>query len=391
MPNKPQFNYFLSNTKNQVQKDSKIWKSSIPVSLKQTRKTSGFCFSHGDYFKAARTFLSANGCKIIISALSQATNQTINLSDIKCVNIFQEKHGEFYHPARIETIVGEKKFWFVLNVAVSETGRSCMKREYKVLQRLSSKFKNSYIPYVYGKDEICLDNNLNVGMFLGQWFEGYHEFHLSQEHADSSKKILAWDPACGGFFLSKSQTRKLYRQAAMILTLYYDIETFDQIFPWHHAAGDFVIRIEENEIDLKLITVRQYAPIFDNHDRIEGKDRNLKFIIEGMLVFFLNLSIRMRLDRLDGVGDIVWSDDCAVEETVIGFYQALALKPHVPFIPAPQADFFFDYLSALPESQLYDLSLSIADAYNPLAPEVPVVKDQLKSHVDLLYHSINNR
>jgi len=98
----------------------------------------------------------------------------------------------------------------------------------------------------------------------------------------------------------------------------------------------------------------------------------------------------MRLDRLDGVGDIVWSDDCAVEETLKGFYQALVLKPQIPLIPAPQADFFLDYLSALPESQIYDLSLSIEDAYNPVAPEVPVITDQLKSHVGSLYHSINN-
>jgi len=358
------------------------------VSRKQPKEISGIFFCYGDYFRAARSFLSANDCKTITTAVSQITNQNIKLSDIKGFNIFQEKHGEFYHPARIETIVGEKKFLFVLNVAISETGRSCIKREYKLLQKLSSEFKNSYIPDVYGKDEICLDNSLNVSMFLGQWFEGYNEFHLSQEQADSSKKILAWDPACGGFFLSKNQTRKLYRQAAMILTFYYDVETFNQIFPWHHAAGDFVIKIKENEIDLKLITVRQYAPIFDNNDRIEGKDRNLKFIIEGMLVFFLNLSIRMRLDRLDGVGDIVWSDDCAVEETLKGFYQALVLKPQILLIPAPQADFFLDYLSALPESQLYDLSLSIADAYNPAAPEVPVIKDHLKSHIACLYNSI---
>jgi len=388
MPNTPQFNYFLSSIKNQVQKDDKIWKSAIPVSLKPPKETLGFSFSYGDYFKAARSFLSANECKIITAAVSQVTNQRITLSDIKRVNIFQEKHGEFYHPARVETIVREKKFSFVLNVALSETGKSCMKREYELLKRLSSKFKNSYIPNVYGRDEICLDHNLNIDMFLGQWFEGYHEFHLSQEHAGSRKKILAWDPACAGFFLSKNQTRDLYRQAAMILTLYYDIENLNQIFPWHHAAGDFVIRIKDSEIDLKLITVRQYAPLFNHIDRIEGNTRRLQFIIEGMLVFFLNLSIRMRLDRLDGVGDIVWSDDCAVQETLRGFYQALVLKPHVPFIPAPQADFFSDYLSALPESQLYDLSSSIANTYNPAAPEVPVIRDQLKSHVASLYHSI---
>ena len=388
MPNKPQFNYFLSNIKNQVQKDSKIWKSSIPVSLKQPKETSGIFFCYGDYFTAARSFLSANNCKTIAAAVSHFTNQNIKLSDIKEINIFQEKHGEFYHPARIEAVVEESNFSFVLNVAVSETGRSCMDREFKLLQRLSNKFQNSYIPDVYGKDEIRLSNNLILSMFLGQWFEGYNEFHLSHEQADSSKKILVWDPACGSFFLSKNQTRKLYRQAAMILTSYYDIETFNQISPWHHAAGDFVIKIKEDKVDLKLITIRQHAPIFDNNDKIEIKDRDLKFIIEGMLVYFLNLSIRMRLDRLDGVGDIVWSDDCAVEETLKGFYQALALKPQVPLIPAPQADFFLDYMSALPESQLYDLSLSIADAYNPEAPEVPVIKDQLKSHVNSLYHSI---
>jgi len=388
MPNKPPFNYFLSNLKNQVQKGSKLWKSSIPVSRKQSEQASGIFFCYGDYYTAARSFLSANDCKTIIDAVSQLTNRSVTFSDIKEVHIFQEKHGEFYHPARIETIVGKKKYSFVLNVAVSETGRNGMEREYELLQKLSRKFKNSYVPDVYGKDEIRIDDRLKVSMFLGQWFEGYHEFHLSTVQADSRKKMLVWDPACGSFFLSKNQTREVYRQAAMILTLYYDINTFNQIFPWHHAAGDFVIKTEGREIDLKLITVRQYAPIFNHNDQIERKNRDLKFIIEGMLVFLLNLSIRMRLDRIDGVGDIVWSDDCAVEETLKGFFQALALKPQVSLIPAPHADFFRDYLSALPESQLYDLSLSIAEAYNPSAPEVPVIKEQLKSHVARLYLSI---
>ena len=175
MPNTPQFNYFLSSIKNQVQKDDKIWKSAIPVSLKPPKETLGFSFSYGDYFTAAQSFLSANNRQIIITAISQFTNQRITLSDIKGVNIFQEKHGEFYHPARVETIVGENKYSFVLNVALSETGKNCMKREYELLQRLSTKFKNSYIPNVYGRDEICLDHNLKIDMFLGQWFEGYHE------------------------------------------------------------------------------------------------------------------------------------------------------------------------------------------------------------------------
>ncbi|MDY6793576.1 MAG: hypothetical protein SWH54_20110 [Thermodesulfobacteriota bacterium] len=361
------------------------------MSRKQPKGSSGIHFCHGDYFTAAQSFLSANDCHIILSAVSQISNQSLKLSDISRVNIFQEKHGEFYHPARIETIVGRNKFSFVLNVAVSATGRRCIAREYELLRKLGRKFQHSYIPDVYGKDEICLDNNLNVSMFLGQWFEGYNEFHLSPGPTGSGKRIRVWDPANSGIFLSKNQTRTLYRRAAMILTLYYDLETFNQIFPWHHAAGDFVIKIKPDGMDLKLITVRQYAPLFDTHHITDGKYKDLKFIIDGMLVFFLNLSIRMRLDRLDGVGDIVWSDDCAVEETLKGFYQALTLKPQSRLIPSPQADFFLDYLSALPESQLYDLSLSIANAYNPAAPEVTVIKDRLKPHVANLYHSIKVR
>jgi hypothetical protein len=388
MSNRLQFNYFLSDTKHQVQKDSKIWKSLIPLSLKPTKETDGYGFSYGDYFTTARSFLSANDCKIIITAVSQSTNQPIKPSNINEVNIFQEKHGEFYHPARIETMVEEKQYSFVLNLAVSKAGKNCMQREYKLLQRLSSKFDQSFIPSVYGMDNVNLTSGTKVSMFLGQWFEGYHEFHLSQEQAGSGKRINVWDPDRGEFFLSKNQTKKLYRQLAYILTLYYDIENFDQIFPWHHAAGDFVLRVKDSEIDLKLITVRQYAPLFDHNGRTKEKDRKLQFMIEGMLFFLLNLSIRMRLDRLDGVGDIVWSDDCAVEETIKGFFQALAVKPQVSIIPQPQSDFFFDYLSALPESHLYELSLSIANAYNPASPEVPIIKDQLQSHVALLYHSI---
>jgi len=390
MPAKPQFNYFLSNIKNQVQKDSKIWKSSIPVSRKQSQKASGISFCYGDYFSAARSFLSANDFKAITSAVSQLINRNINSSDIKEINIFQEKHGEFYHPARVETVVEGDRVFFVLNVAVSDAGKNSMDREYSLLKKLNSVFQSSYLPAVYSKGEVSLNNKFSISMFLGQWFEDFNEFHITCDQTCSGKRIHVWDPVYDNIFLSEKQTRQLYRQAAMILTFYYNMETFEQIFPWHHAAGDFVVKINKDKIDLKLITVRQYAPMFDNKNEIEKKYIDLKFVMEGMLVFFLNMSIRMRLDRLDGTGDIVWSDDCAVEETLKGFYQVLALKPQIPIIPAPQVDFFQDYLSVLPEKQLYDLSFAIANRYNPRSPEVPVIKDQLKSHVAVLYNSINN-
>ena len=59
---------------------------------------------------------------------------------------------------------------------------------------------------------------------------------------------------------------EVYRQAAFILTLYYDVETFEQIFPWHHAAGDFVVKADEGAVDVRLVTARQYAPMIEPND-----------------------------------------------------------------------------------------------------------------------------
>ena len=101
-------------------------------------------------------------------------------------------------------------------------------------------------------------------MFLGEWFEGYNEFHISLDPADEKHKIIVWDHEHGNYFLSTDQTKALYRQAAKILTCYYNVETFEQISSWHHAAGDFVLKCQNDEIDLKLITVRQYRPMFGN-------------------------------------------------------------------------------------------------------------------------------
>jgi hypothetical protein len=41
------------------------------------------------------------------------------------------------------------------------------------------------------------------------------------------------------------------------------------------------------------------------------------------IVFFANLTLRNRIDRLDGTGKLAWADDAAVAATVDGFYRAL--------------------------------------------------------------------
>lgn len=388
MPNAPQFKYFLSNKKNPVQKNSQIWTDLLPMSRKQRPNDTGICVSHGDYFTAVRNFLEQGKSEIITRAVSQYMHREITSQEIKEINIFLEKHGEFYHPARIETLLRGTAIAFVLNVAISDSGKRCIQKEYGLLKQLNEDFPFSFLPKVYGRGRVSIAGD-EIAMFLGEWFKGYNEFHISLDPADQKHKILVWDDEHGSYFLTDDQTKNLYRQAARILTGYYNVNTFEQILSWHHAAGDFVLKCQDNRIDLKLITVRQYRPLFEN-DRI-NKVPDAELILEALLVFFLNLAIRMRLDRLDGIGEIVWSDDIAVEGTLKGFFEGLALKPPIVSIPGPLMDGFRNHLLSCSQKNLFGLSQAMVEAYNPRSPEIPVIKKNLKRHVKILFNAIKQK
>lgn len=391
MSNAPQFRYFLFSTSNSVLKDSELWKAFLPLSRKsvgkQPQEVTGISVTYGDYFCAARSFLEKNQFEIVKLAISQQTDRDVKADEIERIYIFLEKHGEFYHPARIETVVSGEKFAFVLNVAISNVGQESITREFNFLQKMNNNFPFSYLPKVYGTGQVCTEDNHNISMFLGEWFEDFNEFHISRDPADGKNKIGVWDPEQGNFFLSDDKTMELYSRAAMILTSYYNVETFEQILSWHHAAGDFVLKLQNNKIDLKLITVRQYTSPFEKNT--EDINRNADLILEALLVFFLNHSIRMRLDRLDGVGDIVWSDDIAVYGFLKGFFDGLSLKPRIIPLSAPIDVCFQKYLSFFTETDLYDLSKAVINTYNPKAPELLVIKQNLKKHIQILHQALD--
>jgi hypothetical protein len=388
MLNAPQFKYFLSHKKNPVQKNSQTWTALLPMSRKQRPYDVGICLSHGDYFTAVRNFLERNRSEIITRAVSQHMHREVRSEEIEEINIFLEKHGEFYHPARIETVLHGTAIPFVLNVAISDSGKRCIQREYGLLKQLNEDFPFSFLPKVYGQGRVSIAGD-EIGMFIGEWFKGYNEFHISLDPADEKHKIFVWDYEHGNYFLTTDQSTNLYRQAARILTCYYNVKTFEQILSWHHGAGDFILKCQNNRIDLKLITVRQYSPLFEN-DRI-NKDPDAELILEALLVFFLNLTIKMRLDRLDGVGEIVWSDDIAVVGTLKGFFEGLALKPPIVSFPGPLMDCFRNHLLSCSQSDLFGLSQAMVDAYNPQSPEIPIIKKNLKKHVKILFNAIKQK
>ncbi len=383
------FNYFLSDESCQVTKKNDLWKAQLPIGreafLKNSRKDISSDITYGDYFCAASSFLEKNGFKIILQAALDCLKYEIDVKGIKEVNIFLEKHGQFYHPARVEIKLDENILIFVLNCAISDGGKACIKREYEILNSLGNDFSFAYLPRVYGIGEVCTNTaNKSILMFLGQWFKDFNEFHVSQ---GSKGKIKVWDQGNDDFFLTIEDTLELHTQVGKILTYYYNMETFEQIFPWHHAAGDFVVKKEKDELLLRLVTARQYAPMFEN---ASGDPMDSEVILDALYLFFINLSMRMRLDRFDGVGDTAWLDKIAVQGALNGLLQGLAIKAVPPCLNDSVDLCFTKYLLNITKEDLHDSLESVLDSYNRLSPEVDIIKNSIYEHGDLLYNVIKN-
>lgn len=382
----PPTTFFLYSAHEPVSHRSAAWKTPLFLGIRPSQtlpQQKRPQVTHADYFSAARIFLEKNNFEAILRAASIVLKRNISIKALDEIRICLVKHGEFYHPARVEAVIRGTPVPFVLNVAISETGKNGMAVEYPLLERFHNEFSNSFVPAVYSRQDVLLqDRRLEFSLFLGEWFEGFNEFHIARDPSDGRNKVCVWDPAKGNYFLSLKQEEAVYRKAAGILTFYYNLYTFEQIFSWHHAAGDFIINVGPEDIDVRLVTVRQYVALFEN------QKPDAALILDALLIFLLNLSLRMRLDRYEGVGEIVWSNDVAVEGTLTGFFEGLAINPGVRSIRPPLPELFKVYLEALSEKELMELLQGVMERNNPRTADMSVIKQNLKKHAAVLYRAI---
>lgn len=381
------FNYFLYDDQHPVVATDPEWQAPIPVQrpgstrLGSTRPGSPR-ISYGEYFTAVHDFLTTDNGRGLIGALSQRLDRIITMADIDQIDIVIQKHGAFYHPARVDVIIDNKPTPFVVNLAVSPEGQAGLRQEFNLLNQLCKSFSRRYVTAVYFQDAGSDGENAHrFPMFLGEWLIGYHEFHIHSGD-DPTQSIRIWDPAKSITLVSR-QKRLLYRRVAEILTYYYDLETFEQIFPWHHGAGDFVVRLIDNDPDLRLITVRGYSSL------VETDGADLITILNALLRFFLHLSMRTRIDRVDGTGDLVWADETAVEGTVSGFFDGLARKGRVSELPESPANLMGYYLSRLSQADLTEALEDILRAYPPQSPERHLMASHLHNHARALFSCLD--
>lgn len=362
----PKVKYLVSSPYGDIIMDEARWQ--MPLLYNQN-------FTYGYYLEAIKSFISKDGYRPFIQAVNKRLGNAISLRDIDEILIRTEKHGALYHLASIEVRVKGQSKKFAVNVAISRVGKDWLNHEFSVLKQLNNRFGFSYLPNVYLLGEVK-----SMLMFLAEWFEGYYEFHISKDKHGRQKTVL-WDFDHGCKSLSTGESKEIYKQASKILTIYYDTCEFKQIFPWHHAAGDFVVKIDNGGIDVKLITARGYEAMI-----VFLEQANINPLM-ALIYFFLNLSMRMRLDRFDGIGDVAWANDFCVEGIVEGFLEALRVKERAGKYNIGSVKEFALLLKHFEKDDLELMLNSLMDIYKN-SHEIDIIRDNLKKHVNKLYSVI---
>ena len=350
----------------------------IPLARPGTGKTSGFPLA--TYFQAIKQVIEKGEYEALLGALRTRRGREVTIQEIKEILIFSEKHGSDYHPARVEVCLSDQMIPFVMNVALTDRGRLVLANEFKVLDQLNRKHAWPCLPHAYLWDEAEVasdqDRKLSLPMYLAEWLEGFYEFHLSRDSTAGIQKLVLWDSACPDHYLPGRVADKIYREIAYIVTGFYDLQTFAQIHPWHLAAGDFTARIEGDRVAVRLVAARQYGPLIGPEDLPWE---------EALLFFLLNLTLRIRLDRLDGVGEIAWADEGCLSSAMDGFSQALQEKTEKNEFTEDYPQRFRKFLRSLPTADLEERLAALVGAYDPEAPDLPIIQEHLDRHLEAVF------
>lgn len=354
----------------------------VPIHGPGTVEPAVETITYGIYLDEIKTALVDNQSKLELAFTEQCGRHP---GPVSAVEIIVEKHGSDYHPARIRVKSEAGAQSFVMNAALTDRGRDRLPREFDLLRRLNRTDQWRFVPRAYFIAESPALESLGgkkMIMFLGEWLEGYHEFHYSQDPEANAHRLKVWDTDEGYRFLSFWEESELFRQAAFILTFYYDTAEFREIFPWHHAAGDFVVSIQDGKLRVKLITVRQYEArsVFD-----EGARENA---LHALLLFLINLTIRMRLDREDGVGHTLWAGSQVLEATVQGFADALKIKTRLGHCDRSLIRKFSRFAAGTSLEELAQLSRAVVESYDEEAPDSPVVRENVVDHLLALHRRL---
>ncbi len=329
----------------------------------------------GDYFLAIRDLVLRENGRSLASLLTRLWKRNVEPGEVDTITMRYEKYGTLYHISSIEIVSGGQRVRLTVSAAVTAESKEALDHEFDLLQDLRRQNNLPYLPQVYCKQAVRIQKDgesETLLMTLSEWFENYHEWHFSRD-GKGREHIIVWDMESGYRFMSGQETYEIIRQAATILTSNYGTKTYRRIFPWHHGAGDFVVKAARGAIDVKLVTARGYEPIALPEQNPEISS------VRALILFFLETTVKMRLDKYEGMGESTWADASIIGAATDGFFQTLRIRESKGDTLPVNVDELLRELKALTEEELKTLLHSGMDEYRSHDPSDYRV---ILSHVD---------
>jgi hypothetical protein len=361
-----------------VTSGSGLW--DMPLSGKTGTENSRAEWTIGDYFEAAHTFLTRGQGEMVCHAVSCLAPEP---GPIHALNVCLEKHGAFYHPLKITAVTGSATVFLVLNGAVRDPGLTLIETECRLLADLADRVEPAWIPRVFGA-KTFVEKKGRIGFFLGQWFDRFCEFHITRTGKDY--QVAIWKDDGTHEPVPWHRAEKIYEQIACVLTDYYEKDTGLEIFPWHLAAGDFVVNSHD---EVRLITVRGIGQLTETaSDICDVRVRQLFCL----LLYFLNLTLCMRLDRVDGTGSLAWLPDRVVDAAVKGMIRSLKMydQKNTPLVESDGLTArFLEFVKRFDSAQLHDMLIHLLEDRHFTAGEVQLIRKHLDAHCERIQKTVS--
>lgn len=351
------FEYAVFGSPDAITPAHALWTENLPGTASGAAGSN--ILTYGNYFEAVSGMIHSNGAAAF-GCPGEAIESPVHIS--------LEKHGALYHPGRISAQISGRSATCVVNVAASGAEETA-KAEFDTLHNLYTTTGNPDIPKVHIFDTQPASDNSLIGMFTADWFTGLYEWHLT-DLPDNTRGVVIWAEG-KNIYPASTDAASIFEQASEILAKLYDIKTGAQVFPWHHAAGDFIVSADTRRV--KLITVRQYTPMMDiDESSLESRLMSLVF-------FILNTSLRIRMDRIDGIGKLAWADETYLAASLKGM--SAGFKGRYLTDGVTVSEILSAYTANLDTDDLKDMFGMITASYHPDAPEHELLDQHADSHI----------
>ena len=365
----PEIIFYVAGHPRPVIPESRLWH--MPLAGNTGDETRAGEWTVGDFLAAARAFLIRDQGYMIRQAVETLFESP---GPIPSMAVRLEKHGAFYHPLKITIAAGSDAMTLVLNGAVKDPGFTLTQTEYRLLARLAGRVVPDFIPRVFGAGTLAAEKG-PVGFFLGQWFEGFHEFHVTG--TARGDRVAIWMDDGSHEPVPWPRAARIYENIAYVLTAYYELDTGHEIFPWHHAAGDFVT---DSTGDVRLITVRGVGQLTEPPSDMASPEVRQLFCL---LFYFLNLTLCIRLDRVDGTGPVVWLPDMVLSAAVKGMCRSLtdrSARRAGEQAPSGLPARFLEFVKMIGPEQLHDIMSHLLEDRHFSPAEAQLAGVHMTSH-----------